>query len=64
MTVRERLNRWVSNNFGAFQEINRKYAEPRLKKTKGVRLALLILKLYLVFLVIILFAALVNLAVI
>jgi len=36
------------------REINRKYAKPRIKMSSGVRFALLMLRLYLIFLVLIL----------
>ncbi len=35
-------------------EINRKYATPRIKMSRGVRLALLFLRLYLILLVVLL----------
>ena len=34
-----------------FREINRRYAKPRIKLSTGTRIALLILRLYLLFLV-------------
>lgn len=37
-----------------FKEINKKYAQPRIKMTRGVRIGLLFLRLYLIFLVIVL----------
>jgi hypothetical protein len=39
---------------GKIGEINRKYTKPRIKMSLGVRLALLMLRLYLIFLVLIL----------
>ena len=39
---------------GKIREINRKYTKPRIKMSLGVRLALLMLRLYLIFLVLIL----------
>jgi hypothetical protein len=36
------------------QEINRRYSKPRIKMSRGVRFALLMLRLYLIFLVLIL----------
>ena len=36
------------------REINRRYSKPRIKMSKGVRFALLMLRLYLIFLVLIL----------
>jgi hypothetical protein len=35
-------------------EINKKYAKPRIKMTRGVKTALLLLRLYLIFLVLVL----------
>ena len=45
---------WLSNKFRPFVDITRKYKEPRIKMTRGVRAALLILRLYLVLMIIIL----------
>jgi hypothetical protein len=39
---------------GRIREINRKYSKPRIKMSRGVRFALLMLRLYLIFLVLIL----------
>ena len=39
---------------GKIREINRRYAKPRIKMSRGVRFALLMLRLYLIFLVLIL----------
>jgi hypothetical protein len=36
------------------REINRRYSKPRIKMSRGVRFALLMLRLYLIFLVLIL----------
>jgi hypothetical protein len=36
------------------REINRRYSKPRVKMSRGVRFALLMLRLYLIFLVLIL----------
>jgi hypothetical protein len=36
------------------REINRRYSNPRIKMSRGVRFALLMLRLYLIFLVLIL----------
>ena len=48
--MRNRLKEVV----GKIREINRKYTKPRIKMSLGVRLALLMLRLYLIFLVLIL----------
>ena len=39
---------------GKIREINRRYSKPRIKMSRGVRFALLMLRLYLIFLVLIL----------
>jgi hypothetical protein len=39
------------NRFSKIREINQKYATPRVKMTKGVRVALLLLRVYLILLV-------------
>jgi hypothetical protein len=36
------------------REINRRYSKPRIKMSRGVRFALLMLRLYLIFLVLVL----------
>lgn len=36
------------------RQINRKYAEPRIHMSRGVKIALLLLRLYLIFLVLVL----------
>jgi hypothetical protein len=36
------------------REINRKYAEPRIHMSRGVKIALLLLRVYLIFLVLVL----------
>jgi hypothetical protein len=49
--------------FGKIREINRKYDKPRVKMTKGVKVALFTLRLYLIILVgilIVKFITLVN----
>jgi hypothetical protein len=44
----------LKESIGKMREINRKYAKPRIKMSRGVRFALLMLRLYLIFLVLIL----------
>jgi hypothetical protein len=51
---RGRMRFWLSSQFRPFVDITRKYKEPRIKMTKGVRAALLILRLYLILMIIIL----------
>ncbi len=46
--------RIVNELFEKVGEINRKYAKPRIKMTPAVKLALLVLRLYLIILVLIL----------
>ena len=53
----------LKGRFSRIREINRKYDQPRVKMTRGVRLALFMLRLYLILLVGILvvkFISLVN----
>jgi hypothetical protein len=45
----------LAGRFQKIREINRKYAKPRIKMTKAVKFALLMLRLYLLFLVGLLF---------
>ncbi len=44
----------VRTNLSVITRINRRYAKPRIKMTKGVKAALLFLRLYLIFLVLVL----------
>jgi hypothetical protein len=44
------IQRWI----GQVAEINRKYATPKIRMSRSVRLALLCLRLYLIFLVLLL----------
>lgn len=48
--------------FDAVHEINEKYKEPRIKMTRGVALALLILRIYVLFTVAILLLKFIQLA--
>ncbi len=41
----------LKGRFGRIREINRKYDQPRVKMTRGVRIALFMLRLYLILLV-------------
>ncbi len=53
----------LKGRFSRIREINRKYDQPRVKMTRGVRVALFMLRLYLILLVGILvvkFISLVN----
>ncbi len=53
----------LKGRFGRIREINRKYDRPRVKMTRGVKIALFMLRLYLILLVGILvvkFISLVN----
>jgi hypothetical protein len=45
---------FISKHFSKIIEINKKYATPKIKMTKGVRIALMGLRIYLIVLVIIL----------
>jgi hypothetical protein len=42
---------WLSYKFRPIIEITRKYRTPKIKMTKGVRFALLILRIYLIVMV-------------
>jgi hypothetical protein len=44
----------IRSRASVITEINRKYATPRIKMTRGVKIALLFLRLYLIFLVLVL----------
>ena len=56
--LREWLDMRVFEGIGGMSsvvtEINKKYAKPRIKMTRGVKTALLLLRLYLIFLVLVL----------
>jgi len=45
------MNKFFKRRFSKIAEINRRYAKPRVKMTKGVAFALFLLRLYLIFLV-------------
>ena len=45
------LRNFFSHNFAKIHEINRKYAKPNVEMSKWVRLSLLLLRFYLIFLV-------------
>ena len=51
---RSSVGSFISASIGKIREINRKYAEPRITMSRGVALALLGLRLYLILLVILL----------
>jgi hypothetical protein len=44
----------IRSRTSVITEINRKYAKPRIKMTRGVKIALLFLRLYLILLVLVL----------
>jgi hypothetical protein len=46
--------RFIKNWFDKIKEINRKYSTPRIKMTRAVKIALFMLRLYLIILVLIL----------
>lgn len=50
-----RIRKFLRRHFHKVAEINRKYATPRIPMTPAVRMILLVLRLYLLFLVGILF---------
>jgi hypothetical protein len=45
------VKEFFKGRFTKIKEINRRYATPRVKMTKGVKMALLLLRLYLILLV-------------
>ena len=45
------LKDFLLNNFSKIHEINRKYAKPNVEMSGWVRISLLLLRLYLIFLV-------------
>ena len=53
-TVLGRVRGFLGRQFSVITEINRKYATPRITMSPSVKLALLLLRLYLIFLVILL----------
>jgi hypothetical protein len=48
------MKNYLKGVVNAVREINRKYAKPKVKLTRNVKIALLALRLYLLFLVIVL----------
>jgi hypothetical protein len=49
--ARNLVRAFLSDRFRPFAEINEKYRTPRIKMTRGVRIALLLLRIYLIFIV-------------
>ena len=49
-----RLKDYIGRQWALIGEINRKYATPRITMSRSVKLALLLLRVYLIFLVILL----------
>lgn len=49
--TRKMARAFLSNRFRPFVEINQKYKTPRIKMTRQVRVALLLLRIYLIFIV-------------
>jgi hypothetical protein len=54
-TMRQRLKRFLSRRFYKIVQINRKYSVPRIRMTPLVSGSMLMLRLYLLFLVCVLF---------
>ena len=52
--LHRRMVEALEERFSVIRDINKKYAKPRIKMTRGVKTALLFLRLYLIFLVIVL----------
>jgi hypothetical protein len=52
--TKKRAKAFIERRFAKITEINKKYATPQIKMTPQVKLALLVLRLYLLFLVAIL----------
>jgi hypothetical protein len=50
----ERMGSIIQESTGKIQSINRKYATPAIKLSGGAKFALLLLRLYLIFLVVLL----------
>ncbi len=50
----KRVGSLIHESMGMIRSINRKYATPRIKLSGGAKLALLLLRVYLIFLVILL----------
>ena len=49
-----RVKEYIRRQYSIITEINRKYATPRIRMSRGVKLVLLFLRLYLIFLVLLL----------
>lgn len=52
-SIKNWFDRFLERHFPKVSEINRKYAKPKIEMTPQVKLALLFLRLYLIFLVLI-----------
>jgi CHASE3 domain sensor protein len=50
----ERIGSAIRNSIGQIRSINQKYAKPQIELSKGAAFALLMLRLYLIFLVVLL----------
>ena len=53
--IKEQFKIIFSGWFSTIREINRKYSKPRIKITRGVAISLFLLRIYLLFLVALLF---------
>ncbi len=53
--IKEQFKIIFSGWFSTIREINRKYSKPRIKMTRGVAISLFLLRIYLLFLVALLF---------
>jgi len=51
---REVKKSFLASQFEKFNEINRRYAEPKIKMTRTVKISLIGLKIYLIFLILVL----------
>ncbi len=49
------IKNFFKHNYAKIREINKKYAHPNVEMSKGVKISLLFLRLYLIFLVCLLF---------
>ena len=54
MSIGHSVRSLLERNLRAFQDVNRRYANPRIKMSPAVRISLLTLRIYLLFLLVLL----------
>ncbi len=52
--IKKQIKRFFEDNFGKIIEINEKYAQPKIEATLAVKYSLILLKVYLLFIAVLL----------